>query len=190
LILPQNLLDALPNEAKIKIPASNTATDPSRGTIWWRLDDLLAGKDGRPISGWLSEQELITTRHSPWEWEGFECLEDADPPSSGLAYYLNAELRLSDDEKASYRGAIDQADKGPVRSRLYNIIDTDRDSKMPSQEIQFAQEKPWHAQSISQLITRHESEWFWNAGRWDELGELMGHSSADPNQNWAEEKNR
>ena len=80
--------------------------------IWWRLDDLLADTEGRIISGWLSEQELITTRHSPWEWEGFECLEDTDPPSSGLAYHLNAALRLSDHEKASYCGAIGRADKG------------------------------------------------------------------------------
>ncbi|MDH0728228.1 SH3 domain-containing protein [Stutzerimonas stutzeri] len=190
LILPQHLLDAFPDQFKIKIPTSNTAIGPSPEIIWWRLDDLLADTEGRIISGWLSEQELITTRHSPWEWEGFECLEDTDPPSSGLAYHLNAALRLSDHEKASYQGAIDQADKGPVRSRLYDIIDTDRDGKMTSQEIQSALEKPWHAQSISQLITRHESEWFWNAARWDELNELMGHSFDDPNQDWAEEKNR
>ena len=61
---------------------------------------------------------------------------------------------------------------------------------MTSQEIQEALEKPCHAQSISQLVTRHESEWFWNAARWDELDELMGHRSDDPNQDWAEEKNR
>ncbi|MGE6690770.1 hypothetical protein ACQKFE_22705 [Stutzerimonas stutzeri] len=190
LILPQSLLDALPNEAKIRLPVNNTAYSHSGETIWWRLDDLLADKEGQPISGWLPEQELITTRHSPWEWEGFECLEDADPPSAGLAYYLNAALRLSDDEKASYQGVVDLADKGPVRSRLYDIIDTNRDGKMTSREIQGALEKPWHAQSISQLITRHESEWFWNSARWDELDKLMGHSSDDPNQDWAEEKNR
>lgn len=166
LILPQNLLDALPAEAKIKIPASNTATGCSPETNWWRLDDLLADKDGQPINGWLAEQELITTRHSPWEWEGFDFLEDTDTPSSGLAYYLNAARSLSDDEKTSYQGAIDQSDKGPVRSRLYDIIDTNRDGKMTSEEIQAAPAKPWHAQSISQLVTQHESEWFWNASRW------------------------
>lgn len=190
LILPQNLLDALPAEARIKIPASNTATGCSPETNWWRLDDLLADKDGQPINGWLAEQELITTRHSPWEWEGFDFLEDTDTPSSGLAYYLNAARRLSDDEKASYQGAIDQSDKGPVRSRLYDIIDTNRDGKMTSEEIQAALEKPWHAQSISQLVTRHDSEWFWDAARWDELDDLMGHAADDPNQDWVEEKKR
>ena len=190
LILPQSLLNALPAGARIKVVASNTATGCSPEIHWWRLDELLADKDDKPISGWLSEQELITTRHSPWEWEGFDFLEDTDTPSAGLAYYLNAARRLSDDEKASYQRAIDQADKGPVRSRLYDIIDINRDGKMASEEIQAALEKPWHAQSISQLVTQHESEWFWGASRWDELDELMGHSSDDPNQDWVEEKNR
>lgn len=190
LILPQSLLDALPAEAKIQIPASNTAVGCSPETNWWRLDDLLADKDGQPINGWLAEQELITTRHSPWEWEGFDFLEDTDTPSAGLAYYLNATRRLTEDEKASYQGAIDQSDNGPVRSRLYDIIDTNRDGKMTSEEIQAALAKPWHAQSLSQLITQHESEWFWNASRWDELDDLMGHSPDDSNQDWVEEKNR
>ncbi|MDP2746524.1 hypothetical protein [Pseudomonas sp.] len=190
LILPQNLLDALPAEAKIKVAASNTATGCTPETNWWRLDNLLADKDGQPINGWLSEQELITTRHSPWEWEGFDFVEDTDTPRSGLAYYLNTARRLSDDEKASYQGAIDQSDKGPVRTRLYDIIDSNRDGKMTSKEIQAALKKPWHAQSISQLVTQHDSEWFWDSSRWDELDDLMGHSPDDPNQDWVEEKSR
>ncbi|MFI8746256.1 pesticin C-terminus-like muramidase [Pseudomonas sp. NPDC077186] len=190
LILPQSLLNAIPAEARVKVPASNTATGCTPEVHWWRLDDLLADKDGKPINGWLAEQELITTRHSPWEWEGFDFLEDADPPSSGLAYYLNAARRLSEDEQASYQGAIDQSDKGPVRSRLYDIIDTNRDGKMTSEEVKAALEKPWHAQSISQLVTRHDSEWFWDAARWDELDDLMGHAADDPNQDWVEEKKR
>lgn len=190
LILPQNLLDALPAEAKIKVAASNTATGCTPETNWWRLDNLLADKDGQPINGWLAEQDLITTRHSPWEWEGFDYLEDTDTPRSGLAYYLNTARRLSDDEKASYQGVIDQSDKGPVRTRLYDIIDSNRDGKMTSKEIQAALEKPWHAQSISQLVTQHDSEWFWDSSRWDELDDLMGHSPDDPNQDWVEEKSR
>jgi hypothetical protein len=190
LILPQSLLNAIPAEGRIKVPASNTATGCTPEVHWWRLDDLLADKDGKPINGWLAEQELITTRHSPWEWEGFDFLEDADPPRSGLAYYLNAARHLSEDEQASYQGAIDQSDKGPVRSRLYDIIDTNRDGKMTSEEVKAALEKPWHAQSISQLVTRHDSEWFWDAARWDELDDLMGHAADDPNQDWVEEKKR
>lgn len=190
LILPQSLLDALPAEARIRVPASKTASGESPEVRWWRLDDLLVDKDGKSINGWMAEQELITTRHSPWEWEGFDFLEDVDSPNSGLAYYLNAACRLSDGEQASYQGAIDQSDKSQVRSRLYGIIDTNHDGKMTSEEVKAALEKPWHAQSISQLVTRHDSEWFWDAARWDELDELMGHAPDDPNQDWAEEKKR
>ena len=189
LILSQNLLDALPSDAKIKA-TSGAATENLSETNWWRLDDLLAGKDGQPINGWLLEQDLITTRHSFWEWEGFDFLEDTDTPSSGLAYYLNVARRLSDEEKVSYRSLIDQSDNGPVRSRLYDLIDANRDGQMTSDEIRAALAKPWHAQSISQLITKHKSEWIWEVSRWNELDDLMGHSPDDPNQDWVEEKRR
>lgn len=53
LILPQSLLNALPAEFSIKVAASDTATGGSPETHWWRLDELLADKDGNPISGWL-----------------------------------------------------------------------------------------------------------------------------------------
>ncbi|WP_254621646.1 glycoside hydrolase family 19 protein [Stutzerimonas stutzeri] len=51
--------------------------------------------------------------------------------------------------------------------------------------------KPWHAQSIAQLIIHYESEWFWKADKWDELDPLMGHVPyIDPNKNWESEKTR
>ena len=190
LTLPQSLLGALPADAKIKVAASNEGSRSTPEINWWRLDNLLADKDGNAISGWLAEQELITTRHSPWEWEGFDFLEDIETPRSRFAYYLNIARRLSDDEKVNYQGAIDQSGKGPVRSRLYDIIDTNRDGKLTSEEIKVALEQPWHAQSISPLVTRHESEWFWSPSRWDELDDLMGHSPDDPNKDWVEEKHR
>lgn len=190
LILPQSLLDSLPADAKLVVPASTGGTTCRPEIRWWRLDNLLADEDGKPISGWLAEQDMITTRHSPWEWEGYDFIEDSERPAGALAYHLEAMRRLNDSERASYQGVIDQSDKGPVRSRLYDIIDTNRNGKMTSEEIRAALEKPWHAQSISQLVTRHESEWFWDASRWDELDDLMGHSPDDPNQDWVEEKNR
>ncbi|MNZ64493.1 hypothetical protein D3C78_826640 [compost metagenome] len=85
---------------------------------------------------------------------------------------------------------IDQSDKGPVKQRLYDILDSNGDKKITAEEIRAALAKPWHAQSIAQLITRHESEWLWNTSKWDELDELMEHSSAEPNPDWAEEKKR
>lgn len=184
LIIPQSYLDTLPAERKISVKT------PQGVTRWWHLDKLLADAQGQPISGWLAEQELITTRHSPWEWEGFECIEDSEPPKEGLAYYLNALHRLIDSELASYQGLVDQSDKGSIKSRLYDIIDANRDGKITPAEIRAALAKPWHAQSISQLITRHESEWFWNPEKWNALDDLLGHSPSDPNPAWATEKER
>jgi hypothetical protein len=85
---------------------------------------------------------------------------------------------------------IDLSDKGPIKQRLYEILDGNGDRKITSEEIRTAIGNPWHAQPIAQLITRHESEWFWNPGKWDELDELMDHSPTAPNLDWVEEKKR
>ncbi|WP_413044060.1 glycoside hydrolase family 19 protein [Pseudomonas sp. YJ42] len=190
LVLPQSLLDSLPADAKLVVTASTGDMSCSPETRWWRLDNLLADKDGQPISGWLAEQEMITTRHSPWEWEGYDFIEDRERPAGALAYHLEALRRLIDSERASYKGMIDQSDKGPVKQRLYAILDGNDDQKVTPEEIRTALGKPWHAQSIAQLITKHESEWLWNPDKWDELDELMEHSPADPNLDWTEEKKR
>ena len=190
LVLPQSLLDSLPADAKLVVPASTGGMSCNPETRWWRLDNLLVDKDGQPISGWLAEQKMITTRHSPWEWEGYDFIEDRERPAGALAYHLEALRRLTDSERASYKGMIDQSDKGPVKRRLYAILDGNGDQKITPEEISTALSKPWHAQSIAQLITKHESEWLWNPDKWDELDELMEHSPADPNPDWAEEKKR
>lgn len=190
LVLPQSLLDSLPADAKLAVPASTGGMSCSPETRWWRLDNLLVDKDGQPISGWLAEQEMITTRHSPWEWEGYDFIEDRERPGGALAYHLEAQRRLTDSERASYQGVIDQSDKGSIKQRLYAILDGNDDQKITPEEIRTALRKPWHAQSIARLITKHESEWFWNPDKWDELDELMGHSPADPNPDWLEEKKR
>ncbi len=190
LMLPQSLLDSLPADAKLVVPASAGGMSCSPETRWWRLENLLVDKDGQPISGWLAEQDMITTRHSPWEWEGYDFIEDSERPAGALAYHLEALRRLIDSERGSYKGMIDQSDKGPVKQRLYAILDGNGDQRITPKEIRTALGKPWHAQSIAQLITKHESEWFWNPGKWDELDELMEHSPADPNPDWAEEKKR
>ena len=190
LILPQSLLDSLPADAKLVVPASTGGTTCRTEIRWWRLDNLLADEDGKPISGWLAEQDMITTRHSPWEWEGYDFIEDSERPAGALAYHLEAMRRLDDSERASYQSVIDQSDKGPIKQRLIAILDSNTDKKITAEEIRAAQGKPWHAQSIAQLITRYESEWLWNPAKWDELDDLMEHRPAEPNQDWAEEKKR
>lgn len=181
LIIPQSYLDALPADYKIA-----TGAQPNHITHWWRLDNLLVDTEGQSISGWLAEQNPMTTRHSPWEWHDFDHIEDTDLPKNSLAYLLNALRCLTDSELASYRGLIDQSDKGPVKSRLYEIIDTNRDGQITHGEIKAAIQKPWHAQSIAQLILRQQSEWFWDKEKWNSLDDLL--LTRDPG--WQFEKER
>lgn len=192
LIIPQALLDGLPaaNKIQVKSPVEGSTT-PST-TYWWRLDNLLADKDGNPINGWLAEQDLITTRHSPWEWQDFQWVEDTGTPLEKLAYNFNAKGMLSAEEKQNYRAQISKADGGPIvaLARLYDIVDTDNDGVLTSKEMRAALAKPWHAQVLGQLIVKYESEWHWNKAKWDELDPLLADENGQKNQTWEIEKQR
>lgn len=192
LIIPQSLLDGLPADSKLQenttLPGSATPTT----TRWWRLDNLLADSNGNPISGWLAEQDLITTRHSPWEWEGYDFIQETGSPVGKATYFYEAWRRLTNEESANYRALVSQEDQGPIKARLYDIIRPGgAKGLLTAQEISPALAKPWHAQSIAQLVTHYESEWYWKPDKWDELDPLMGHlPGIDPNLNWASEKAR
>ncbi|MGX5726888.1 glycoside hydrolase family 19 protein [Metapseudomonas otitidis] len=192
LIIPQSLLDGLPADSKLQenttLPGSATPTT----TRWWRLDNLLADNNGNPISGWLAEQDLITTRHSPWEWEGYDFIQETGSPVGKATYFYEAWRRLTNEESANYRALVSQEDQGPIKARLYDIIRPGgAKGLLTAQEIGPALAKPWHAQSIAQLVTHYESEWYWKPDKWDELDPLMGHlPGIDPNLNWASEKER
>lgn len=192
LIVPQALLDGLPaaNKIQVKTPVEGSPTPNT--TYWWRLEGLFADENGNPIDGWLAEQELITTRHSPWEWQDFQWLEDTGTPLEKLAYTFNARGMLSEDEQHNYRAQISKADGGPIvtLARLYDIVDSDKDGVLTSDEIRAALAKPWHAQVLGQLITKYESEWFWNKGKWDELDPLLAEEPGKPNPIWEVEKQR
>ncbi len=187
LIIPQSLLDGLPASRKIQVKdgADNTMH-------WWRLDGLFADANGNSIDGWLAEQELITTRHSPWEWEGFQCIEETGTPVEKLAYTFNARGLLSANEQHNYRAQISKADGGPIvtLARLYDIADTDKDGVLTSTELQAALTRPWHAQVLGQLVAKYESEWFWKKGKWDELDPLLAEEPGKPNLVWEAEKQR
>lgn len=187
LIIPQSLLDGLSASRKIQVKDG-----ADNAMHWWRLDGLFADANGNPIDGWLAEQELITTRHSPWEWEGFQCIEETGTPAEKLAYAFNARGLLSADEQHNYRAQISKADGGPIvtLARLYDIADTDKDGVLASAEIQAALTRPWHAQVLGQLVAKYESEWFWNKDKWDELDPLLAEEPGKPNLVWEVEKQR
>ncbi|MDP3817226.1 hypothetical protein [Pseudomonas sp.] len=190
-IIPLAVLNSLPADRKIQT-STPMAGGPPVITQWWRLNDEFADKDGNLISGWLAD--IIPTHHSPWEWEGFDFISETACAADQFACHLDAQRLLSEVGQADYQAQINTADNGPVKTRLYDIIDgadgSVRDDKLSTTEIRAALGKPWHAQSISRLITHYESEWFWKATKWDELDKLMEHTPADPNPNWVSEKKR
>lgn len=194
LTIPVSVLESLPPERKIQVSETVPGNPTPRITHWWRLDNLLADADGNRISGWLAEQDMITTRHSPWEWEGFDFISETTCNTDQLACHLEAQRLLTEEEKPDYQAQISTADHGPIKARLYDIIDgadgSVRDDILSVEEIKAALKKTWHAQSISRLITHYESEWFWQDAKWDELDKLMKHTEEDPNPQWVREKER
>ncbi|WAJ37726.1 hypothetical protein OU800_00430 [Pseudomonas sp. GOM7] len=183
-ILPASSWDALPDERK--------AIDAEK-VRWWYV--TVGDMEGNDISGWAPEKDLIVTRHSPWEWPGFSSLQDKLPLDAHLARTLDATGRATEEETASYAALIEEAERGPILSKLYEIIDQPdekgvRDKKLTPAEFQAALGKPWLAQQLSLLISQHESEWFWNESKWNQLDKLMEHTPEDPNPQWVKEKER
>lgn len=195
LVIPLSTLERLPPSHKITLNATaNPTTSPSPITHWWRLENLLADNDGNPISGWLAEQDLITTRHNPWEWEGFECLSENACNIDHMACHLSAQRLLTEEETPNYQSQIRNANYGAIKERLYEIIDgadgSLRDNILCVNELRAALSKPWQAQLISHLILNYESEWFWKEDKWNELDRLIEHTQNAQNSHWTKEKER
>lgn len=187
-VIPVGALESLPAEKKIKESVAMNGSTTT--TYWWRLDGLLGDEQGNGIDGWFAEPDIALSRHSPFEWEGFEFLEESVSNVDHLASYLHDLNQLDEAEKETFVPKASVSTSGPVKERLYSIIDTDKNDRLTLAEIRAALAKPWFAQPISQLVTKYESEWFYKAEKWDALDELMGHSESEPNNSWLEEKVR
>ena len=187
-VIPLSMLEALPAEKKIKVPVVMAGS--TTYTYWWRIDGLLGDAEGNGIDGWFAEPDTALSRHSPFEWEGFEFLEESVSNVDHLAAYLHDLNQLDDTEKETFVPKASASTSGPVKERLYRIIDTDRNDRMTLTEIRAALTKPWFSQPISQLVTKHESEWLYKVDKWDALDELMGHTPEQPNMGWVAEKKR
>ncbi|WXL25718.1 glycoside hydrolase family 19 protein [Ectopseudomonas mendocina] len=174
------------------LPATAKAVAPDQ-TRWWYV--TVGGKEGQDISGWVPEIDPIISKHSPWEWPGFTTIEDHSSLVSQCSRNLDATQCITGEEQQTYAAMIEQTERGPIFSKLYDIIDGqnptgERDGKLTPKEIRTALEKPWLAQSISQIITHHESEWFWSAAKWNALDTLMVEEPGHINQDWEVEKKR
>jgi len=186
LLVPKSVLDDLPADRKIQV----TASESRKASNWYRLDGLLHGADNHPLNGWVREEVGVTPWVSPWSWEGYDIIDEYDVPQEFMASFLRAVKRLSEAQLERFGPMADEGDTGPLKTRLYDIIDTNRDGRMTAEELRTALSLPAHAQSISQLIVNCESEWYHKAGKWDRLDEVLGHSGSTPQLNWLAEKKR
>lgn len=186
LLLPGRLLNGLPRDYQVHVPAK----DGKSAFNWYRLDNLLNGPDGQLVSGWVREVVGETPWVSPWAWDGYDIIHDYTPPQSSLAYHFSVNGELEKDEQERLRPQIDQWDQGATQSRLYEMIDSNRDGKLTAKEIQDALRLPAKAQSLSKLVIQYESEWHYRQKKWDELDNVQGHTPSTPLMNWSAEKER
>lgn len=193
MIFNLEVLNNYPQDRKITVTETSPGSTTSKTRTWWRLDNILADQQGNKISGWLTEQSelttLHTTRHSPWEWEGFDFISETPCNLDHLACHFDNSGQLDESEQADYAARIDFSDNGPIKKRLYDIIDTNNDKRLSSEEIKAALALPWNAQSIYKIIACYESEWLWDSLKWNEIDTLMNFSE-EAKQNWTTEKDR
>lgn len=186
LLVPKSLLDGLPNERKIQ--ASSGASGKTYN--WYRLEGLLYDAAGKPLDGWVREEVGVTPWVSPWSWDGYDVLYNYALPQLSLSYLFSVTGVLGEESKDRLRDRAEKWDKGRMQTRLYEIIDRDRNGKMTADELQTALRVPALAQSLAQLVILSESEWFYRQGKWDALDEVLGHTNSAPILNWVAEKQR
>ncbi|NWE78284.1 hypothetical protein HX828_22270, partial [Pseudomonas yamanorum] len=153
-------------------------------------EGLLHDASGTLLSGWVREEVGVTPWVSPWSWEGYDVIFNYDSPRQALASFFRAANRFSEEQLERHGRLADFSDTGPMKSRLYDIIDRDRNGKITAEELNDAMKFPAHVQSLSQLIIHYESEWLHEPHKWDALDELLGHSGSTPLLNWLAEKER
>ncbi|WP_288855686.1 N-acetylmuramidase family protein [uncultured Pseudomonas sp.] len=186
LLVPKSWLDGLSAEKKIAIPA----TAEHKACNWYRLEHLLHDTNNVLLDGWVREEVGVTPWVNPWSWEGYDTIFNFDSPRQALASFFRAISRFDEEQLKQHGALADASDKGPMKSRLYDIIDRPPYGKITAEELQAAIRLPAHAQSLSQLIIHYESEWRFTPSKWDALDEVLGHSGSTPHLNWLAEKER
>lgn len=84
----------------------------------------------------------------------------------------------------------DAGDAGPIKERLFDLIDHDGDRNITVEDLRAIMRIPAHAQALSRLIIYCESEWYYKPQKWDVLDEILGHRGSTPHVNWLAEKQR
>ena len=190
LILSQAQLDALPAADKITVTARNEGGVHIPEQRWWHLKGLLEDGEGKPIEGWLCEQEFVTTKHSSWEWIGYNFIEENSTLKSQLAYLLSYKKQLTQVEKSHYECEIDEY-RNSITINLLKKVTTNKEMTHANfEEIKKISKHPHRSQIMNRLFVKFESEWIGNTEKWNQLDELVGHLSGAENRQWVQEKEK
>ncbi|MDU9393969.1 hypothetical protein [Pseudomonas sp. zfem002] len=186
LLVPKSLIDNLPAANKIHQP------EPGGGKKrnWYYLEGLLNDEQGNIVDGWVAEIIGETPWVSPWHWDGYEVIHNSPSQTLGMAYRLSLDKKTSEEDLARLKPSADQWEQGELQSRLYAIIDRNRDRKLSTEEIRTALSIPAHAQALSRIVLECESEWYYRQEKWDALDQIFGHTTSAPILNWMAEKER
>lgn len=175
-VLPRAVLDKL-------IDVQQAQDD--QGKRWWQV--TIAQPEHTTAPGWVCEQgQTKVTWHSPWEWPGFDTLDEDAPPADWFKRRIEDLGGANADEAKDFKMTADKLDGGPLLDKLRAAIDTDKNQRLSADELKAALIAPWLAQRIGQLIVRYESEWAGPMAKWDALDPLMLEGIKD----WQQEKTR
>jgi hypothetical protein len=186
LFVPKSLLDGLPSTHKLAVAEAGGR----KGCDWYRLEGLLNNANNQLLDGWVRVEKGVEQWTSPWAWEGYEVITDYTSPQEFVAASLRSLKRLTEEQLRRYGPMAHAGDKGPIKERLFDLIDRDGDEKITVDELRAVMRIPAHAQALSRLIVYCESEWYYKPQKWDILDELLGHAGSTPHINWLAEKLR
>jgi len=186
LFVPKSLLDGLPSTHKLAVAEAGGR----KACSWYRLEGLLNNAKNQLLDGWVRVEKGVEQWTSPWAWEGYEVITDYTSPPEFMAASLRSLKRLTDEQLRRYGPMADAGDTGPIKERLFDLIDSDGNKNITAEKLREAMRIPAHAQALSRLIIYCESEWYYRPQKWDVLDELLGHAGSTPHINWLAEKKR
>lgn len=164
-----------------------TATDANNNT--WAY--ISAGnQEGIQIQGWVNlakgEKEYLQPhikRASPWEWIGFEVIEE-QAKTGELAQKIKANRKVK----------LDLADYTKGMSALHHILTQTpmntilaKKGQLPpftKEHLKEGLRTPWTSEQIGRLVIKYESEWYAddNLTKWNEIDEFYKKAREEKHQ--------
>ncbi len=186
LSLPRNLIDSLPAENKLHVPAKHGEA----ACTWYRLDGLFHDTNRTLLSGWVCEHAEGVEWHSPWAWKDWEIVFNSNSLEQLFASQLCARNRLNEEDLARFGRMAEKGDKGPLKTALREKIDLDDGRPLTANDVQQAIQLPAYAQQVASVILFSESEWMYRPQKLSALDKLTNRSKISKNLNWEAEKER